>query len=344
MSCPSCSSPYVDPYGRCSACGWGGGAQPPAPSAYYPVAYTVPSAPTGLALAVQILFGVSLLVSLLFLGLDGYGMALSHSIALDGPGSHWDAATATIGGAVLLLFLELLLLAGTGITFIVWFFKSAKLSAVLAPGRQRLSPGWAIGGWFIPLAYLVLPRLVARDVWRASEPLSEERVWKPRTRLVTFWWLAFALSQVAFALPYFPMNLMLHHNNETGDDTTASVATAWFVVALVVGVLRVTAAVLGILMVRRVTSRQQVRIMQGPGVGHPYSMAAAMQPPPPIYGTVPAPAPAPYQPPQDAVPVPVPAPAPAPADASVAAPTDAPAVELTKSAAEPADTATTTED
>ncbi|MEY9836135.1 DUF4328 domain-containing protein [Streptacidiphilus sp. EB103A] len=318
MSCPSCSSPYVDPYGRCSACGWGGGAQP---SAYYPVAYTVPSAPTGLALAVQILFGASLLTSLLFLGLDGYGMALSHSIGVDGAGSHWDAATATLGGSALLLVLEMLLILGTGITFIMWFFKSAKLSAVLAPGQQRLGPGWAIGGWFVPLAYLVLPRLVAGDIWRASEPLTEQRVWKPRTRLVTFWWLAFALSQVVIALPYFPMNMMVQHNNETGDDTTASVATAWFVLAFVIGALRIAAAVLGILMVRRVTSRQQVRIMQGPGAGHPYSMAAAMRPP--VYGTVPAPAP--YQPPQDAVPAPAPA--------------DAPAVELAKSTAEPAESA-----
>ena len=324
MSCPSCSSPYVDPYGRCSACGWGGGAQPPA---YYPVAYSVPSAPTGLALAVQILFGASLLVSLLFLGLDGYGMALSHSIGVDGTGSHVDAATATLGGSALVFGLEMLLLAGTAVTFIIWFFKSAKLSAVLDPRRQRLSPGWAIGGWFIPLAYLVLPRLVAGDIWRASEPLSEAAWRRPRTRLVTFWWIAFALSQLAIAAPYLPMNMMVRHDNYLGTDTTATASTTLFVLAFVVGALRITASVLGILMVRRVTSRQQVRIMQGPGVGHPYSMAAAMQPP--FYGTVPAPIPAPYQPPQDAVPVPAPA------------PVAEPAVDLAKSTAEPADAATT---
>ncbi|MFC1403707.1 MULTISPECIES: DUF4328 domain-containing protein [Streptacidiphilus] len=285
MPCPSCSSPYLDPYGRCSACGWGG-AQPP-PSAYYPVAYTVPTAPTGLALAVQILFAVGLLVSLLFVGLDGYGLALSHSIAADGSGSHLDAATATDGGAALLLVLELLLVLGTAVTFIIWFFRSARLSAVLAPGQQRLSPGWAIGGWFVPLAYLVLPRLVAGDIWRAAEPLAEQPVRRPRTLLVTFWWLTFALSQLVFALPYAPLAMLMRHSNELGDDISVPVSTAWFVWAFVIGALRIAAAVLGILMVRRVTSRQQVRIMQGPGTGHPYSMAAAMQAP--VYGTAPVP-------------------------------------------------------
>lgn len=329
MPCPSCSSPYLDPYGRCSACGWGG-AQP---QAYYPVAYSVPSAPTGLALAVQILFGVGLLVSLLFLGLDGYGMALSHSIGADGAGSHLDAATATVGGSALLLILELLLIAGTGITFIVWFFKSARLSAVLAPGRQRMSPGWAIGGWFVPIAYLVLPRLVAGDIWRAAQPLAQAPVRKPRTLLVTFWWITFALSQLTFALTYLPLAMLVQHSNEIGDDTSAVVSAGWFVVAFVVGALRIAAAVLGILMVRRLTSRQQVRIMQGPGVGHPYSMATAMRPP--VYGTVPAPAPyqAPYQAPQDAVAAPLPEPVAAP----VAEPAAAPAVELAKPTAEPTD-------
>ena len=335
MPCPSCSSPYLDPYGRCSACGWGG-AQP---SAYYPVAYTVPSAPTGLALAVQILFGVIGLVSLLFIGLDGYGMSLSHSIGVDGAGSHSDAVTATFVASSLLFDLMLLLMLGTGITFIVWFAKSANLSAVLAPGRQRLNPGWAIGGWFVPLAGLVLPRLVAGDIWRASEPLTPDAVWKPRTRLVTFWWLAFVFSQTLFMLPIAPLELM----RGDLDDTTRQAGTAWFVVALVVGVLRIAAVVLGILVVRRVTSRQQVRIMQGPGVGHPYSMAAAMRPP--AYGTVPPQAPYPYYPSQPqpdatpAAPVAVP-----PQDAAPAAepdPAPAPAVELAKStpAPGPADSA-----
>jgi hypothetical protein len=35
-------------------------------------------------------------------------------------------------------------------------------------GRASFSPGMAVGGWFIPLANLVLPALILRDAWRTS--------------------------------------------------------------------------------------------------------------------------------------------------------------------------------
>ncbi|MEM6993931.1 MAG: DUF4328 domain-containing protein, partial [Myxococcota bacterium] len=35
-------------------------------------------------------------------------------------------------------------------------------------GRTKMSPGMAVGGWFIPVANLVLPALALRDAWRAS--------------------------------------------------------------------------------------------------------------------------------------------------------------------------------
>lgn len=35
-------------------------------------------------------------------------------------------------------------------------------------GRTHFSPGMAVGGWFIPLANLVLPALILRDAWRTA--------------------------------------------------------------------------------------------------------------------------------------------------------------------------------
>ncbi|MFC7512377.1 DUF4328 domain-containing protein [Streptomyces thermocarboxydus] len=39
---------------------------------------------------------------------------------------------------------------------------------VFAPDVQRRTPGWAIGGWFVPFANLVIPRGIAMDVLRAA--------------------------------------------------------------------------------------------------------------------------------------------------------------------------------
>lgn len=35
-------------------------------------------------------------------------------------------------------------------------------------GRTSFSPGMAVGGWFIPLANIVLPALILRDAWRTA--------------------------------------------------------------------------------------------------------------------------------------------------------------------------------
>ena len=43
-----------------------------------------------------------------------------------------------------------------GVVFIIWQFRHAKNAQVLG-ARGGLGPGWAIGGWFIPLANYVLP-------------------------------------------------------------------------------------------------------------------------------------------------------------------------------------------
>ena len=360
MPCPSCSSAYLDQYGRCPACGYGGGFAPPGPYAGpYPGSYAPPagpSAPTSTSLAAQILIGVSGLIAVVAAAVNIYGYTLSSRVLDNADVSHslYDQAhTATGIIGVVTGFTEILNLA-TGVVFIIWCYKSARLSAVLAPGRQSLPPGMAIGGWFIPLAFLVLPRMTMGGIWRAGEPLRDAPMMrKPGTQLVTYWWITFAVAQlgITVGLPSLSTPDSAIDNN----DPTATFVL--FVIVLAVLLLRVVSAVLGVIMLRRLTARQQVRILQGPGAGHPYSAAAyggygEPQPPyqPEPYapqGYAPQPyAPQPYAPahqqqPQAYIPTQPPAPAEAPAETaaaeSAAAPQDAvpePAVDLGKGTAE----------
>ena len=272
MPCPSCSSASLDAYGRCPFCGYPGGGVPtgPYPTAY-PPAYAAPAAPAGIGSAAQILIAISGLLSFIAMGTIVYGFTVSQSVLRDGYSEHLDQqaslATGIIGVmSVLILVLNL----ATGIVFIIWFHRAAKLSAILAPGRQPLRQGWAIGGWFVPFAYLVLPRLVMGGIWRASEPLRDQPVLrKPRTVLVTWWWIVFALAQVGVS-----SGLLTLSTPDTAEDHSRAYVTALFVLALLVALLRIASAVLGVIMLRRVTSRQQVRILQGPGAGHPFSAVA----------------------------------------------------------------------
>jgi uncharacterized protein DUF4328 len=59
--------------------------------------------------------------------------------------------------------------------FIVWLYRLRSDVETFAPHQGGLSRGWAIGGWFIPLANAVLPFLVVRDVIRAAVADAPQR-------------------------------------------------------------------------------------------------------------------------------------------------------------------------
>jgi hypothetical protein len=58
----------------------------------------------------------------------------------------------------------------TAVVFLVWFHRARTNAQIFAPDGHRKNPGWAIGGWFVPIGNLWLPKQVADDVWRASVP------------------------------------------------------------------------------------------------------------------------------------------------------------------------------
>ncbi|MHA6759148.1 DUF4328 domain-containing protein [Streptacidiphilus sp. PAMC 29251] len=151
MPCPSCSSAYLDPYGRCPACGYygppGAGAYPP-PAA--PVVYGAPSAPSGVATATQILLAVQAFASVF--GIVASAVALA---SLLDTGYTSDISTAL--NALTSLLAAPTFLAAV-VLFIIWFYKSRVNADILAPGSRKVfSRGWSIGGWFTPIGFCFIP-------------------------------------------------------------------------------------------------------------------------------------------------------------------------------------------
>jgi hypothetical protein len=98
-----------------------------------------------------------------------------------GQGSPWATAIGVIGLAALVLH-------------IIWAWRSAHNARALGRVGERLSPGWAIGAWFIPLANFVLVYIVFSDLWRSSDPTSERGDgWRrlPGSALVRLWTAAY---------------------------------------------------------------------------------------------------------------------------------------------------------
>ncbi|MFI9120293.1 DUF4328 domain-containing protein [Streptomyces bikiniensis] len=167
-----------------------------------------------------------------------------------------DAATAFFDPAVFGAFdlnaaydMAFTLYVATGIVFIVWFHRLRKNAEVWAGDLQSRKPGWAIGGWFVPIANLWIPRGIAVDVWRASR-------WQPYAAdgarelvLLNAWWTFWVADAIVDRVAS-----QLYKRAETADAhiTAASWSLAGYL-------LDIIAAVLAVLFVRRLTSMQHTK-------------------------------------------------------------------------------------
>ncbi|WP_374776963.1 DUF4328 domain-containing protein [Streptomyces sp. NBC_01310] len=234
---------------------------PPTPA---PSPYAAPDvkgvrlrAPVGLAIALTVLFP-------LVIGLAAYAVyadwnmrtlmerLLADSAAVSDAeldrGQRLTGLVGTIQGNALIV---------TGIVFIVWFHRVRTNAEVFAPGTDKLSLGWAIGAWFIPLANLWLPYRIAVTTWGSSTPLGADGGHRrfPLT-LVNLWWGVFVLSRL---LGWYGG---MSYSRAQSPDAVRDAATTM----LVGDVLDIVAAILAVLFVRRLTAMQHARAAQGPVV------------------------------------------------------------------------------
>ena len=79
--------------------------------------------------------------------------------------------------------------------FISWFRRAYRNLPALGATGLRYRSGWTIGSWFIPIVGLILPKQIANDIWRASDP--DERsdlgtLWQgDEVPAVYQWWWGF---------------------------------------------------------------------------------------------------------------------------------------------------------
>jgi Domain of unknown function (DUF4328) len=139
------------------------------------------------------------------------------------------------------------------VLIIIWMFRAMKNNEALGRSDARLSPGWGIGGWFIPVANLVIPVLILQDLWRGSDPSSprNDPAWRNNrgSALVAWYWVAHVISCARFLSE--GSDKKLRDLSELKDFRTHdSIA--------VVGVAAtIASAVLGIQVIRRITNRQE---------------------------------------------------------------------------------------
>ena len=102
--------------------------------------------------------------------------------------------------------LQFLLVLGTAVAFLTWLHRMHKNLPALGGRELKYTPGWAVGGFFVPFLNLVRPLQVMREVWHGSDPAGLERddaSGGPATRnqlgtppLVGWWWALFLITSV----------------------------------------------------------------------------------------------------------------------------------------------------
>lgn len=108
--------------------------------------------------------------------------------------------------------LQLLILIGTAVAFLRWFYRVHKNLPALHATNLEFSPGWAVGGFFVPFLNLVRPMQVMREVWYWSDPSGfgfdpSSNDLPVRNRhatppLIGWWWAFFLLGSFADNLSF----------------------------------------------------------------------------------------------------------------------------------------------
>jgi Domain of unknown function (DUF4328)/Domain of unknown function (DUF4190)/Protein of unknown function (DUF2510) len=147
----------------------------------------------------------------------------------------------------------LILTASSALLFLIWLWKSAHNAAALGRTGARYSPGWSVGGWFIPFGNLFIPVVLTQDLWRASDPATQPGTdWRdgPRSGLIGWWWA----GMIACAL----LGYTSSSGSQSHADLSVSTVRNDARIAVAIGLVWAGAAVLSILITRRITERQQV--------------------------------------------------------------------------------------
>jgi hypothetical protein len=235
-----------------------------------------PSAPpiaelSGLANALRVLLALAAVLSAALAYL-----AVRMRAALDNVDPDAVSPQAAAGSEVDAFFggasVYFLALAGTGVLFVVWLWRAAKNNRTFGrPGA--LAPGWAIGGWFIPVGSLVIPGVLVQQLWKGADSTVPrgDPGWRraPAHVQIWFWWVAYVAAQ---ALTFVGFTLAGPSDDPQGDITVTELLgriddVHLGVTLFVAGqLLMIVAAALGAAMIVGLSRRQaETAALLGPG-------------------------------------------------------------------------------
>jgi Domain of unknown function (DUF4328) len=138
------------------------------------------------------------------------------------------------------------------VLLIIWLYRAAKNNEALGRQNPRLGAGWAIGGWFIPIAWWVIPFIIMDDVWRGSDPSipRDDPGWRRSSTLGAIW--AWLVTAVILSIP----SAIASSTGDVRADEPEKVRRD-DVLRIIGALAAIAAAVLAIVVTRRIAARQE---------------------------------------------------------------------------------------
>ena len=183
----------------------------------------------------------------------------------------------------LLGLVQLLLIPGASVAFLIWFHRIHKNLPGLGNSRLSFTPAWAVGFFFVPIFNLFRPVQAMREAWHGSDPGQWEGVASPAgpddpagtatPALIGWWWALLILTN-------FVSGAATRMSLLPGERTIGALQATSYLL-LLSELTTVPAAALAILLVARLTrwqDRRAERILQGGGLPVTAAAAAAFAP------------------------------------------------------------------
>ena len=186
-------------------------------------------------LATDVALGLSALYTIGVLG--GFGGAIAPAESFEGL-EHVLAATGV---------LNLLAVAAAGLAVLRWIYRTSRNAHALYPA-MTVTPGWAVGWFFVPIANLWKPFQAVSETWQVSaDPHAPEAV--PIPPVLRIWWGCWIASSIISNIDF-----RLSKHAETAEQL---ITAPWFTVAAVPVDIALTIALTTIM--RRLSQMQRDR-------------------------------------------------------------------------------------
>lgn len=94
---------------------------------------------------------------------------------------------ARMPGAILWEIAAFAIWLTTAILVLIWIHRANHNARQLGAADMRCTPGWAVGWYFVPIAWFWKPYQAMSEIWRASASPSDWRA-APVSPLLRWWW------------------------------------------------------------------------------------------------------------------------------------------------------------